>query len=227
MLSAFLGFVAAHVLYLALHLETGSFPKPLSARRERELFQALRGGERLAREKIICHNLRLVAHIAKKYYSASEEQDDLVSIGTIGLIKAVDSFDSEKGARFATYAARCIENELLMHFRAGKKTQGTLSLCDPIDGEGDGALTLNDVMADPFQMDEAYETKEETAGLYRAIQDLAPREARILTLRYGLGGQAPLTQQEVADRLSISRSYVSRIEKKAIGTVRGELEKEQ
>ena len=225
MFSAFFSFVAAHILYLALHLETGSFPRPMSARQEKEAFEQFRNGSAEARERIICHNLRLVAHIAKKYYSSTEDQDDLVSIGTIGLIKAVDSFDSEKGARFATYAARCIENELLMHFRAGKKTQGTLSLCDPIDGEGEGGLTLNDVMADPFQMDDAYEMKEETARLYRAVKKLNERECMILTLRYGLGGRAPLTQQQVADRLQISRSYVSRIEKKAIGMVRGGMER--
>ena len=223
MFSAFLSFVVAHILYLALHLETGSFPKPMSAKQEKDAFSRLSAGDSKAREEIICRNLRLVAHIAKKYYSASDDQDDLVSIGTIGLIKAVDSFNSEKGARFATYAARCIENELLMHFRAGKKTQGTLSLGDPIDGDADGSLTLNDVMADAFLLDEAYDEKEETNCLYRAIRQLNEREKKNLILRYGLGARAPLTQQQVAQHLGISRSYVSRIEKRAVETVRSEM----
>lgn len=131
MFSAILSFVAAHVLYLALHLETGSFPKPFSARQEQEAFSRFRQGDAKAREEIICRNLRLVAHIAKKYYSSGEDQDDLVSIGTIGLIKAVDSFDSGKGARFATYAARCIENAILTSKRAEQNgtAPGSLEIC--------------------------------------------------------------------------------------------------
>ena len=133
MFSAFFSFIAAHILYLALHLETGSFPRPMSAKQEQDAFRRFSQGDRKARDEIVCRNLRLVAHIAKKYYSATEDQDDLVSIGTIGLIKAVDSFNAQKGARFATYAARCIENELLMHFRSAKKTPEALSLSDPIE----------------------------------------------------------------------------------------------
>ena len=201
-------FVASHILYFALHLESSSFPKPLSAQKEAEAFAAMKQGDAEARDTIIRHNLRLVAHIAKKYYASSADQEDLISIGTIGLIKAVNSFDSTKGARFATYAARCIENEILMQFRAGKKSQNDVSIQDPIDSEQDGGLTLNDVMADSFNMHEDYERKEEAQALYRVLNRLSGRERQIVILRYGLSGTGPLTQQQIADILNISRSYV-------------------
>ena len=213
-------FVASHILYFALHLESSSFPKPLSAQKEAEAFAAMKQGDAEARDTIIRHNLRLVAHIAKKYYASSADQEDLISIGTIGLIKAVNSFDSTKGARFATYAARCIENEILMQFRAGKKSQNDVSIQDPIDSEQDGGLTLNDVMADSFNMHEDYERKEEAQALYRVLNRLSGRERQIVILRYGLSGTGPLTQQQIADILNISRSYVSRIEKKALAMLR-------
>ncbi|MEG2698061.1 MAG: RNA polymerase sporulation sigma factor SigK [Ruthenibacterium sp.] len=226
MFYAILSFVASHILYLALHLETGSFPKPLRPAEELEAFQAYRGGDMNARDKLISHNLRLVAHIVKKYYASATDHEDLISIGTIGLIKAVGSFDSEKGARFATYAARCIENEVLMHFRAGRKAQNTVSIYDSIDKDKDGnSLTLNDVVADTFMLEEAYETSEETAKLYSVLSALPGRERRIIMLRYGLSGQPTLTQQQVADILNISRSYVSRLEKKALEKLRVEFEK--
>lgn len=226
MFSAFFSFIAAHILYLALHLETGSFPRPMSAKQEQDAFRQFSQGDRKARDEIVCRNLRLVAHIAKKYYSATEDQDDLVSIGTIGLIKAVDSFDAQKGARFATYAARCIENELLMHFRSAKKTPEALSLSDPIDGDSEGGLTLNDVMADSVLLDELYDVKEETNSLYAALRDLPEREQRVLILRYGLNGKAPLTQQQVAQMMGISRSYISRIEKKSVESIREKMKTE-
>lgn len=228
MLAVFLQYVATHILYFALHLETSSFPKPLSAREEIEAFEALRNGDLTARDKLIRHNLRLVAHIVKKYYSGNLEQDDLISIGTIGLIKAVSSFDSTKGARFATYAARCIENEVLMQFRAGRKTQKNISIQESIDCDKDGNnLTLNDVVADNFFLDEDYEGKEEREKLYKLVNNLSGRERQIIIMRYGLSGAKSLTQQEVADILRISRSYVSRIEKKALETLKYEFDKKQ
>ena len=224
MFSLLMGFVASHMLYLFLHLESSSFPKPLSAKQESEAFLSLAGGDAQARDLLIRHNLRLVAHVTKKYYAAGQDHDDLISIGVIGLIKAVDSFDPGKGARFATYGARCVENELLMNFRAGKKDQGTAYINDPIEGEGEGGLTLNDVVADPFCLDESYEQQEEKGELRQLVQAyLEGRERQIVLLRYGFTGQDPLTQQEVADILGISRSYVSRIEKKALEKLRGEL----
>ena len=226
MFSVFLSFIASHILYLALHLESSSFPRPLSAREEAEAFDAMKTGDKAAREKLISHNLRLVAHVVKKYYSPAGDYEDLISIGTIGLIKAVSSFDSTKGARFATYAARCIENEVLMHFRAGRKNQNTVSIQDSIEGEKEtGGLTINDVVADTFLMDEAYEIKEETQKLYEILQTLEGRERQIVILRYGLQETKPLTQQQVANVLHISRSYVSRLESKALFKLRGEFEK--
>ena len=221
-----LSFVASHILYFALHLESSSFPKPLSAKQEIEAFAAMKAGDMEARDKLIRHNLRLVAHIVKKYYSVASDHEDLLSIGTIGLIKAVGNFDNNKGARFATYAARCIENEVLMHFRAGKKNKNTISIQEPIDQDKDGnSLTLNDVVADTFIVEENYETKEETAKLYGVVQMLAGRERQVIVMRYGLHGTQPLTQQQVADILRISRCYVSRIEKKVLEKLKEELSK--
>lgn len=217
MLAVFLEYVAAHIIYFALHLESSSFPKPLSAHEEIEAFAAYKNGDLKARDKLIHHNLRLVAHIVKKYYAGSLEQDDLISIGTIGLIKAVKSFDNSKCARFATYAARCIENEVLMTLRAGKKTQNNVSIQEPIECDKDGnSLTINDVVSDNSFIDEDYESKEEREKLYAVVAELCGRERQIIILRYGLSNIKPLTQQEVADILKISRSYVSRIEKKAL-----------
>ncbi|MEG0649927.1 MAG: RNA polymerase sporulation sigma factor SigK [Oscillospiraceae bacterium] len=221
MFSVFLEFVASNILYFALHLESSSFPKPLTATEEIAAFAAYHSGDLLARDKLIRHNLRLVAHVVKKYYSSGLEQDDLISIGSIGLIKAVNSFDSTKGARFATYAARCIENEVLMQLRAGRKTQNTVSIQDSIDSDKDGnSLTINDVVADGFFIDEDYEGKEERQKLYKVVNMLSGRERQIIILRYGLGAAKPLTQQQVADILKISRSYVSRIETKALQIMR-------
>lgn len=225
MLGAFISFIASHILYFALHLESSSFPKPLSAREEIAAFEAYRAGDLDARDRLIRHNLRLVAHIVKKYYSANVEQDDLISIGTIGLIKAVGSFDNKKGARFATYAARCIENEILMQFRAGRKSQNDISIQEPIDSDRDGNnLTLNDIVADPFDLMEDCERREQAQALRRIVDLLDSRERQVIILRYGLSGESPLTQQQVADLLHISRSYVSRIEKKALGVLRGRME---
>ena len=219
MLFAFLQTIASHMLFFALHLEAGSFPRPLTPRQEAEAFRALRAGDPQARDRIIRHNLRLVAHIAKKYYASFGDQDDLISIGTIGLIKAVNSFDSEKQARFSTYASRCIENELRMQFRKVRRTPVALSLQDPLDSQ-EGSLTVMDVVTDNFLLDENYEQKEEQAQLHRLVDTIKGRERNVLILRYGLSGQSALTQAEVAQVLGISRSYVSRIEKKAVENLR-------
>ena len=223
MYSALIFFALCNLLYLALHVTgNGSFPKPLSAKAERECLQRIRKGDIAARNILIEHNLRLVAHIIKKYYSNIKDQDDLISIGTIGLIKAVSTFDYDKGTRFATYASRCIENEILMHFRCRKKSASDVYINDPIDTDKDGnALTLMDIMADEDNVLDQIDLQLKSEQLHRYINTLLDdRERQILTLRYGLGGTRPLTQREVASRLGISRSYVSRIEKKAIVTLK-------
>ena len=200
---------------------SGSFPRPLNARQEREALEAMAAGDAAARQKLIEHNLRLVAHIIKKHYAGARDQEDLVSIGTIGLIKAVDTFDSSKGSRLATYAARCVENEILMHFRAAKKTERDISLSEPIDSDSEGhPLTLMDVLAQEDTMAEDLEQKLALGRLGEYVrQCLDPRERQIVALRYGLGCPA-LTQWQVAQRLGISRSYVSRLETRALDKLR-------
>ena len=214
--------VLSRMLFMVLHVvNSGSFPKPLSAEQERASFAAMRQGDHAARQRLIEHNLRLVAHIIKKYYAGAQNQEDLVSIGTIGLIKAVDTFDETKGSRLATYAARCIENEILMHFRAAKKTAQDVSLSEPIDTDSEGRpLTLMDVLAQEDTIVDDLDRKIKTEKLGRYIREsLDPREREIIALRYGLGGR-PLTQWQVAERLDISRSYVSRLETKALKKLR-------
>lgn len=221
MLLTLLQFFATKFLVLALHLEAGSFPKPLSAREEIETFAALRAGDRSAREKIIRHNLRLVAHVAKKYYAQPGDQEDLISIGTIGLMKAVDTFDTTRKARFATYASRCIENELRMHFRRERRNGVVVSLQETLEaGKEDSALTLSDVLQDGFCMEDACERQDEARRLRRLIEGLPARERKLILLRYGLAGQSPLTQLETAQLLQISRSYVSRLETHALEQLR-------
>ena len=221
MLLTLLQFFATKFLVLALHLEAGSFPKPLSAREEIETFAALRAGDRSAREKIIRHNLRLVAHVAKKYYAQPGDQEDLISIGTIGLMKAVDTFDITRKARFATYASRCIENELRMHFRRERRNGVVVSLQETLEvGKEDSALTLSDVLQDGFCMEDACERQDEARRLRRLIEGLPARERKLILLRYGLAGQPPLTQLETAQLLQISRSYVSRLETHALDQLR-------
>ena len=221
MLLTLLQFFATKFLVLALHLEAGSFPKPLSAREEIETFAALRAGDRSAREKIIRHNLRLVAHVAKKYYAQPGDQEDLISIGTIGLMKAVDTFDTTRKARFATYASRCIENKLRMHFRRERRNGVVVSLQETLEaGKEDSALTLSDVLQDGFCMEDACERQDEARRLRRLIEGLPARERKLILLRYGLAGQPPLTQLETAQLLQISRSYVSRLETHALEQLR-------
>ena len=201
---------------------SGSFPRPLSAQQEAACIAAMRGGDSQARDMLIEHNLRLVAHIAKKYYADENDRDDLVSIGTVGLIKAVDSFDPTKGIRLSSYASRCIENEILMFFRSAKKTAQDVSLNDPIDTDKDGnTLTLLDTIATDDHILEDIDLRMKVRQLYDAVKTrLSPREREIILLRYGLTGRRPLVQREVAKKLNISRSYVSRLEKKALQKLR-------
>lgn len=220
MFGIFFSFIASHILYLALHLETGSFPRPLTPRQEVEAFEAFKKGDMAARDRIIRHNLRLVAHVVKKYYSLPGDAEDLISIGTIGLIKAVSTFDYSKGTKFATYASRCIENEILMHFRSRKKSAHDLYLSDAIDTDKDGnSITWSDVLPDDINILDDVDLRLQSEQMYRFIKLLPKREQTILTLRYGLYGTQPLTQREVAQQLDISRSYVSRLEKKALATL--------
>ena len=224
MFGVFFSFIASHILYLALHLETGSFPRPLTPRQEVEAFAAFKAGDMAARDRIIRHNLRLVAHVVKKYYSLPGDAEDLISIGTIGLIKAVNSFDNTKQARFSTYASRCIDNEVRMSFRKQKKAPATVSMNEPIEAGKDGsALAVIDVVPDDFLLDEDCERRDETARLRQLVDGLSGRQRQVVLLRYGLSGQPPMTQQEVADLLGISRSYISRIEKAAVLSLRQSL----
>ena len=215
MLTALLSCALSGLIFFILHVTgAGSFPRPLTAEEERNCLERLKNGDSSARNELIEHNLRLVAHIVKKYYSNTNDQDDLISIGTIGLIKAVNTFDHSKGIRLSSYAARCIENEVLMYFRAAKKSAQDVSMNEPIDTDKDGnALTLMDVMATEDNIVENLDWKVKSEQLKRYIaQVLTPRERVIIELRYGLNNDHPLTQREVAARLKISRSYVSRIE---------------
>ena len=219
--------ILSGMFYMVLHVVTGgSFPKPLSAEEERAYFEAFhQNGDIAARNALIEHNLRLVAHIIKKYYAGARDQEDLVSIGTIGLIKAVNTFDYTKSSRLAGYASRCIENEILMHFRASKKHLQDVSLSDPIDTDKEGhPLTLLDVLADNHDLAAQVDSKVNGEKLSRYIrEELTARETEIIRLRYGLCGD-PLPQREVAGKLHISRSYVSRIEKKALQKLRTRFE---
>jgi RNA polymerase sporulation-specific sigma factor len=217
----------SNLLFFALHLSAASsFPPPLSAKEERECLLAYKNGDLNAKNKLIEHNLRLVAHIIKKYYANSTSQDDLISIGTIGLIKAINTFDADKGTRLATYAARCVENEILMYFRVQKKTAQDISVNEPIDTDSEGnPLTLMDIISTEDEIVEDIYKMTMLKKLRKEIYAINnPRERTIIILRYGLDGNAPLTQLEVAERLNISRSYVSRIEKKVLSSLRKALE---
>ena len=210
----------------ALRLDQpGSFPKPLSAKEERLYLERAAQGDLSARNILIERNLRLVAHIMKNYYSQSADQEDLLSIGTIGLIKGIETFDTAKGARLATYAARCVENEILMYFRSQKKTARDVSLSDYIETGKDGtSLSVQDVVASDEDLFEDLSRKEEASKLRSAIEKcLTEREKSVVQLRYGLNGGVAYRQQDVAAKLGISRSYVSRIEKRALEKLRQEL----
>ena len=199
-------------LFYSLQLQTGSFPKPLTAEEERIYLQRSAEGDLQARNILIERNLRLVAHIMKKYYAQTSDQEDLISIGTIGLIKAVSSFDASKGARLATYAARCVENEILMYFRAQRKSAQDVSLSDYIETGTDGAtLSLMDVVSEDVDLMEQVTTRENIQLLRNLIKTcLTEQEQQVLAMRYGLDGNPPRRQREVAATCGISRSYVSR-----------------
>jgi RNA polymerase sporulation-specific sigma factor len=218
-----LGLGLLNLVFFALHVTTkGSFPKPLTAEEEKVLLKKKEQGDKEARDKLIVHNLRLVAHIAKKYYGCSKEQEDLISIGTVGLIKGVNTFSSDKNIKLATYASRCIENEILMSLRAEKKNEREVYFHDPIDFDNEGnPLTLLDIVAKEQNIadDIDLKIKAESLGAY-VEKVLTPREKHIIFHRYGLGGRKEETQLEIARRLGISRSYVSRIEKKALGKLK-------
>ena len=217
--------VLSSLLY-SLQLSTGSFPKPLTETEERHYLTLAKQGDLEARNILIERNLRLVAHIMKKYYAVDSDQEDLISIGTIGLIKGISTFDPDKGARLATYAARCVENEILMYFRSQRKSSQDVSLSDCIETGTDGAaLSLMDVVCDDEDLLEQVSTREAVRDLRRALDAcLTEQERLVIRLRYGLDGAAPKRQREVAAVTGISRSYVSRIEKKALGKLRQALE---
>lgn len=204
-----------------------AFPKPLSKEQEKEALIRMSQGDAQARDMLIEHNMRLVAHIVKKYYAAREDQDDLISIGTIGLIKGISSFNAEKGSKLTTYVSRCIENEILMYFRVLKKQANEISLSEPIDGEDEGgALSIMDTISVPDTMAEDFDFAESQRRLYEYIaRNLDERERDIIIMRYGLFGTREYTQKEIAEIKGISRSYVSRIETKALKKLRSEFER--
>ena len=213
-------------LMYSLQLQTGSFPKPLTPEEEQHYLALSAQGDLDARNILIERNLRLVAHIMKKYYAQTSDQEDLISIGTIGLIKGIESFDASKGTRLATYAARCVENEILMYFRSQKKSSQDVSLSDYIETGTDGAaLALMDVVSDDEDLLERVSTRQDLKKLCKAVDEvLTQQERTVIIARYGLGGCASMRQREVANFTGISRSYVSRIEKKALEKLRAALE---
>ena len=222
-----------HIAWLALggmlcslQLSTGSFPRPLSPKEEQHYLERAAAGDLEARNVLVERNLRLVAHIMKKYYASESDQEDLISIGTIGLIKAVSSYRLDKNIRLATYASRCIENEILMHFRAGRKRAQDVSLSELIETGTDGAaLELQDVVAGEEDLLEELSSRENARRLRAAVEAvLTDQEREVVSMRYGLFGRQAQKQREVAAHLGISRSYVSRIEKRALERLRAELE---
>ena len=219
-------FLLMHTLFPMLRIVPGaSFPRPLSREKEQEALARWAEGDLEARNLLVEHNLRLVAHIVKKYYQ-TEDADDLISIGTIGLIKGINTYKADKGVRLATYASRCIENEILMHFRSQKKSAGDVSLSEALDADGEGGgLNLMDVVAMEDDMAERIGSRELCGSLQGLIdKTLDSREARIIRLRYGLEDGRERTQWETAQACRISRSYVSRLEKRALEKLRAALE---
>lgn len=216
-------------LFFTLRLDrgTGSFPRPLKPEEERICLEAAAAGDLEARNKLIEHNLRLVAHIIKKYYTQTGDQDDLISIGTIGLIKAINTYRPDKNIKLGTYASRCIENEILMYLRKTKRLAGEVSLSDSLDTDQDGnSLSLMDVIKVDDHMLEDLDAKESCVKIRRCVEQcLFGREKEIIVLRYGLNGGPAQTQREIAAKCGISRSYVSRIEKKAMEKLRHEFER--
>ena len=228
MFGGLISWLMENMLYFALHMESGTvFPKPLSAHQEAEAFRRMAEGDTSARSELIEHNLRLVAHVVKKYYTSNADTEELISIGTVGLIKAVSTFNNSKSTRFATYAAKCIDNEILMYFRSAKKSARDVYLDEPVDVDKDGnSMSLMDIIAEDDNMVDRIDTMIKSRQLYGFVENsLDDREREIILYRYGLYGKKPLTQREVAEKLDISRSYVSRIEKKALEKLKNEYEK--
>ena len=221
MLFSFFETILSSVTLLLSYISgNSSFPKPLSAKDEQFYIERYKNGDMAARDVLIEHNLRLVAHIAKKYSNSNEDNEDIISIGTIGLIKGITSFDPSKGTRLATYAARCVDNEILMLMRTQKKTQGDVSLSETIgvDKEGNQIMLIDILKSDTADIFDKINTDIQVRQLYENIKsELDERERKVIILRYGIGGTKAYSQREVAKLLNISRSYVSRIEKKAVG----------
>ncbi len=208
-----------HLIYLLLGIGTAQgFPPPLPKDEEHRLFEKMKEGDREARKRLIEHNLRLVAHVVRKYYTSYQNPDELVSIGSLGLVKAIDTFSDKNGARFATYAAKCVQNEILMFFRSQKKLSYEVSINETIDVDRDGnPLTYIDVISSDENITRDLDLRIHAERAYRLIDEvLDERERCVIVLRYGLGKAPAMTQREVADRMNISRSYVSRIEKRAL-----------
>lgn len=215
----FINFLGQYIFTFILHIcGNGKFPKPLSEEKEKEYLLKSKNGDIKARNILVEHNLRLVAHIIKKYYAVNVDQDDLVSIGTIGLIKAINTFDMDKNIKLSSYASRCIENEILMHFRNLKKSSQNVSLEDAVDIDKDGnTLKLIDLLSIDDDFADNLDKKLNLQKINKYLTEtLTKRELQIINLRYGLNGSKPLTQREVSSIMNISRSYVSRIEKKAL-----------
>ena len=229
MLSAAL-LLLANSLFLTLRLtgNPGSFPKPLSAKEEQMYLERSLAGDLEARNILVEHNLRLVAHIIKKYYTQSAEQEDLISIGTIGLIKAVNTYSPDRCIKLATYASRCIGNEILMYLRKSSNRRQEASIDEPLNVDGDGnELLLSDILgSDENQISQRLEQDAERAVLRRAVAALSPRERQIMELRFGLADGVERTQKEAADALGISQSYISRLEKRIIRQLKEVLERE-
>ena len=225
-MTALFALLGASLLMLRLANPAGSFPRALGAEQEKELLERSLSGDLDARNTLIEHNLRLVAHVVKKYYTASADTDDLISIGTVGLIKGIDTYRPERGVRLATYVARCAENEILMYFRSLKKSSADVSLSEALDTDTEGnSLSLMDVLAVEDDLAERVNLAEEARKVRNLVNTLLDsRESEIISARYGLNGVSPLTQRECAARLGISRSYVSRIEKRALEKLREALD---
>ena len=220
--------IASAIYYFALHVKgAGSFPPPLSAEREAELLIKSQNGDNEARNELIEHNLRLVAHIVKKYYNTGADQDDMISIGTIGLIKAVNTFCPDKNIKLATYASRCIENEILMYLRKNASQKNEVSIDEPLNIDWDGnELLLSDVLgSDGDEVGRGIEQEDEKFLLLGFVCELPPREKQIMEMRFGMNGYEEYTQKEVADALGISQSYISRLEKRIICKLKKQLEK--
>ena len=225
-----LGFLGQYICFFILHVcGGGSFPKPLTEKQEREYLEKSANGDIAARNMLVEHNLRLVAHIIKKYYGTQSEQDDLVSIGTIGLIKGINTFNPEKKIKLATYASRCIENEILMYLRRNNRVKLEVSFDEPLNTDWDGnELLLSDILGtDEDVIYKDLETEVEISLLKKAMLSLNERERQIIELRFGVNRveNKELTQKEVADILGISQSYISRLEKKIMARLKKEIQK--